>query len=187
VKVLAISGSLRRDSMNTALLRAAAELAAPQMDVEIYQRLALVPPYNADLDGEAPPAEAAALRNAIFAADGLLIATPEYNASVPGQLKNAIDWASRPFRDSALWGKNVAVIGASSGGSGTIFAQQDLRRILGRAGARVVPAQLAVPHAGARLGEAGRLEDAMLRTRLQQVMVELAEAVATGEAASAAA
>jgi chromate reductase len=187
MRILAISGSLRRGSMNTALLRAATELAPAGVEVERYERLALVPPYDADADGPAPPPEAAALRRAITGADALLIATPEYNASLPGQLKTALDWASRPFRESALWGKNVAVIGASSGASGTIFAQQDLRRVLGRAGARVVDEELAVPHAQAHLSPDGRLEDEVLRTRLAQVLVALADAVEADRAAAAAA
>ncbi|MGZ4399351.1 MAG: NADPH-dependent FMN reductase [Gaiellaceae bacterium] len=187
MRVLAISGSLRRESMNTALLRAAAELAPPGVEVHVYARLGLLPPYNADEDQGSPPEEVAALRAAISAADAVLIATPEYNASVPGQLKTAVDWASRPFRESALWGKNVAVVGASSGGSGTIFAQQDLRRILGRAGARVLPTELAVPLASERLDDSGHVTDEMLRGRLQQVLVDLAEAVAADTAASAAA
>src|SRR6266566_1753084 len=123
MRVLAISGSLRRDSHNTKLLRAAEELAPDGLELELYDELELVPPYNEDRDDDEAPPGAAGLRERIAEADALLIATPEYNASIPGQLKNAVDWASRPVRAGALWGKPVVVIGASTGLYGAVWAQ----------------------------------------------------------------
>lgn len=174
MRILAISGSLRRDSYNTALLRAAREVAPAGVELGLYSGLELLPPYNEDVDGEAPPAEATRLREAIAAADGLLIATPEYNGSIPGQLKNAIDWASRPKGQAALWGKPVAVVGASTGAYGALWAQQDLRKSLGIAGARALEVNLPVARAHERFDEAGRLMDEELRERLAEVLRELA-------------
>src|SRR5689334_8728617 len=144
MRVLAISGSLRRDGRNTWLLRAAAELAQPGIELEVYDRLQLkaVPPYDEDEDTGAAPAPVAQLRAAISGADAVLFATPEYNASVPGQLKNALDWISRPFDTNVLRGKPVAVVGASKGAFGAVWAQAELRKVLGTIGARVVEAEL---------------------------------------------
>jgi chromate reductase len=126
--VLGIAGSLRRDSHNRGLLRAAQELAPDGMTIETFDLLA-IPPYN--LDMEAPlPAPVAALKERIRAANAVLIATPEYNYSVPGVLKNAIDWASRPYGDSAWDGKPVGVMGASPAAVGTARAQHHLRQTL---------------------------------------------------------
>src|SRR3990172_3388300 len=145
--ILAISGSLRADSYNTALARAAAEHAPAATWIEVYDRLGELPPYDQDLDGEDAPEAVRDLRRRIASADALLIVTPEYNGSIPGVLKNAIDWASRPHREAALWGKTVAVAGATTGQYGTLWAQQDLRRVLGIAGARVIDGELSVPRA----------------------------------------
>src|SRR5690349_514526 len=124
MRILAISGSLRAASHNTALLRAAAELAPDGIVVELYGGLESLPPYNEDRDTELPPAQVAELREAIAAADAVLLATPEFNGSMPGQLKHLVDWASRPHgRGSALWGKPVAVVGASVTDYGAIWAQ----------------------------------------------------------------
>ena len=140
MKILAISGSLRAASHNTALLRAAAELAPAGVEFELYDELESLPPYNEDRDTDRPPAEVSRLRDAIERRDAVLIATPEYNTTMPGQLKHAIDWASRPHGpDSALWGKPVAAIGASVTDYGAMWAQDHLRRALGhrrRAGTR---------------------------------------------------
>ena len=110
MRILAISGSLRRDSHNTKLLRAAEELVGADVEFELYGELESVPPYNEDRDGDDAPAAVKRLRAQIAGADALLIATPEYNSSIPGQLKNAVDWASRPVRDGALWGKPAVVM-----------------------------------------------------------------------------
>src|SRR5579859_3791732 len=112
--ILGISGSLRAASHNTALLRAAAELAPAGVEFELYKDLESLPPYNEDRDTDQPPAEVVRLREAISRADAVLFATPEYNTTIPGQLKQVVDWGSRPYGDgSALWGKPVAAIGAS--------------------------------------------------------------------------
>ena len=167
MNVLAISGSLRRDSHNRRLLLEAAELLPAGVEFELYAELKAVPPYDEDDDGEEVAPEVERLRDLIAAADAVLIATPEYNSSVPGQLKNAIDWASRPRGAAALAGKPVAVIGTSTGSFGGVWAQADLRKILGTAGARVVDGELTVPRAHARLAEDGRLLDDELRERAQ--------------------
>lgn len=169
--LLGISGSLRRDSHNTALLRAGLAQAPPGVSVERFEGLAHVPPFNEDDEPGDGHAGLAAWRGAIGRADAILIATPEYNASIPGQLKNAIDWASRPPGRSVLQGKPVAVIGASTGAYGAMWAQAELRKVLARAGARVVGAELAVPRAHEQL-VAGSPADP-LRARLESVVREL--------------
>ena len=176
MRVLAISGSLRRDSHNTRLLRAAARLAPPPAELELFEGLKDVPPYDEDDDGDLAPEGARRLREAIAAADALLIATPEYNSSIPGQLKNALDWASRPFPDNVLRNKPVAVIGASTGVFGAVWAQAEVRKVLGATGARVVDIEL--PVAGAEEAFAGdRLADEQVHERLVQILTELVEAV----------
>jgi chromate reductase len=170
MRVLAVSGSLRRDSYNTKLLREAEELLPAGVEFDLYDDLELVPPYNEDRDGDDAPRGAASLRARIAAADVLLIATPEYNGSVPGQLKNAVDWASRPVRAGALWGKPVVVIGASTGFYGGVWAQADLRKVLATAGARVVDAEVAVSHAHERFDADGRLADEEIRDELRSAL-----------------
>jgi chromate reductase, NAD(P)H dehydrogenase (quinone) len=173
MKVLAISGSLRRDSHNTALLRAAAELVPPPVELEIFDGLKAVEPYDEDDDRGAGPDGARRLREAIESADAVLIATPEYNSSIPGQLKNAIDWASRPLRDNALWGKPVAVVGASTGMFGAVWAQAEVRKTAAASGARVIETDLPVGHADEAFTEDGRLVDAELRDRYVEILDEL--------------
>ena len=153
MKVLAVSGSLRRNSHNTQLLRAAVELAPEEIEVELWDGMRDLPLYDQDLEAGELPESVRRLREEWGAADAILFATPEYNGSVPGVLKNAIDWASRPVRESALTNKTVAVIGASTGQFGAMWAQADLRKILGVAGARVVGDELPV---AARAREARR-------------------------------
>jgi chromate reductase, NAD(P)H dehydrogenase (quinone) len=128
MKVCAIAGSLRRGSYNRGLIRAAAELAPPPMTIAIFERLGEVPLYDADVEARGDPEPVVALKNAIRQADALLIATPEYNFSVPGVLKNAIDWASRPPSGSVLMGRPTAILGASPGRTGTARAQLALRQ-----------------------------------------------------------
>src|ERR1041384_1957328 len=120
MRVLGISGSLRERSHNRALLEAAAGLLPPGVELELFDGLADVPLYNEDTDHDQPPAGVRELREAIDQADALLFATPEYNGSVPGVLKSAVDWASRPARAGALWGKTAAVMGASTGTYGAL-------------------------------------------------------------------
>jgi chromate reductase len=149
VRVLAVSGSLRADSYNTRLLEAAAAAAPAGVEVELLDPALItdLPLYDQDLEDEGAPASVDLLREAWAGADAILFATPEYNGSVPGGLKNAIDWASRPKFDAALTNKTVSVIGASTGQFGAMWAQQDLRKILGIAGARVVGEGLPVARA----------------------------------------
>ncbi len=172
MKVLAISGSLRRDSHNTALLRAAAELVPPPVELEIFDGLKAVEPYDEDDKGTGPLG-ARRLRDSIEAADAVLIATPEYNSSIPGQLKNAIDWASRPLRDNALWGKPVAVVGASTGMFGAVWAQAEVRKTAAASGARIVERDLPVGHADEAFTDDGRLVDPELRERYVEIIDEL--------------
>ena len=159
MKVLGISGSLRRDSHNTQLLRAAAELLPDGVEFELWDGLKAVPPYDEDDDVEQAPAAVADLRDAIAGADAILFATPEYNHSVPGQLKNALDWASRPLATSPLRNKPVAVVGASKGAFGAVWAQAELRKVLAAIGARVVEGEVAVGHAHTRFDDDGQLTD----------------------------
>jgi chromate reductase, NAD(P)H dehydrogenase (quinone) len=149
MKVLGISGSLRRDSYNTKLLRAA---------------------FDEDDDVEPMPAAVTALRRAIGAADAVLFATPEYNSSVPGVLKNALDWVSRPVATNTLRNKPVAVIGASTGAFGAVWSQAELRKVLAAIGARVVDAEVAVGHAPTRFDEHGWLEEESLVEQLQETV-----------------
>jgi chromate reductase len=173
MRVLAVSGSLRRDSYNTQLLRVVEELAPAGVEVELYDGLRDVPPYDADDDIQLTPAGARDFRARIAAADAVLFATPEYNASIPGQLKNALDWASRPFKTNVLRNKPVAVVGATTGAYGAVWAQAELRKVLGTIGARVVPAEVAVAHAHERFDEQGELVDEEIRAGLAEVLREL--------------
>jgi len=173
MKVLAISGSLRRDSHNTTLLRAAAELLPPPVELKFFDGLKAVEPYDEDDDQGAGPDGARRLRDGIESADALLIATPEYNSSLPGQLKNAIDWASRPLGTNALWGKPVAVVGASTGMFGAVWAQAEIRKALAASGARVIEKDLPVGHADEAFTDDGRLADAELRERFVEMLDEL--------------
>jgi len=160
VRVLGISGSLRRDSHNMALLRAAGELVEEEgAEFEVFDGLKAIPPYDEDDNVGSGPTAVAHLRQAIADADALLFATPEYNSSIPGVLKNAVDWASRPQATSPLRNKPVAVIGASTGMFGAVWAQAELRKVLGATGARVVEVELAVGHAHERLDAQGHPAD----------------------------
>ncbi|HSI96794.1 MAG TPA: NADPH-dependent FMN reductase [Gaiellaceae bacterium] len=174
MRILAVSGSLRTDSYNTALTRAAAELTPAGVDVELYEGLGRLPPFDADVDGEDAPEPVRDLRERIEAGDALLFVTPEYNGSISGVLKNAIDWASRPPRGgAALWGKTAAVAGATTGQFGAIWAQQDLRRVLGIAGARVIEGEVPVARAQDAFDESGRLRDPLLEQRLRTHLAAL--------------
>lgn len=157
MKVLGISGSLRHDSYNHALLRAAAERLPAGAELIEFERLREIPPYDSDLEELETPAAVAELRQAMREADAVLSATPEYNHSIPGVLKNALDWASRPAGQSALTGKPAAVIGASTGMFGAVWAQAETRKVLSALGGRVVEAELPVARA-AELYKEGNLE-----------------------------
>jgi chromate reductase len=175
MKVLGIAGSLRRESWNRKLLLAAAELLPEDVELELWDGLKAVPPFDEDDEGGPAPAAVAQLRDAIAGADAVLIATPEYNASVPGQLKNALDWVSRPVATSPLRFKPVAVVGASTGAFGAVWAQAELRKVLSTIGARVVEGDVALGHAPERFDEAGRLVDEDLREQLSEVVGTLIE------------
>jgi chromate reductase, NAD(P)H dehydrogenase (quinone) len=177
-KILGISGSLRRGSYNTRLLEAAAELLPEGVELKLYDGLKEVPPYDEDDDAEPAPDPVARLRETIADADAVLIATPEYNSSVPGQLKNALDWASRPLMTNSMRFKPVAVAGASTGAFGAVWAQGELRKVLAAMGARVVEAEVAVGHAPTRFDEEGRLVDEDIRDQLAELLKVLIAAVA---------
>jgi len=170
MNVLGISGSLRRESHNTSLLRAAAELLPDGVELELWDGLKAVPPYDEDDDVEPAPAAVAQLRDTIAGADAILFATPEYNHSVPGQLKNAIDWASRPLATNPLRNKPVAVVGASMGAFGAVWAQAELRKVLAATGARVIDGEVAVGHAHQKFDSGGRLTDEPLDEALAEVI-----------------
>src|SRR3954467_12013633 len=174
MRILGISGSLRRDSYNTKLLREAGRLLPPGAELVEFDGLKAVAPFDADDEASpVPPRGVSELRAAIAEADAILIATPEYNSSVPGVLKNAIDWASRPKAEAALRNKPVAVIGASTGMFGGVWAQADLRKVLGASAARVVDRELPVATAHEAFDADGRLIDDALEVELGGILAEL--------------
>ena len=182
MRVLGISGSLRRDSHNTKLLRVAGRLLEDEgVELDVYDGLKAIPPYDEDDDvAEAHPA-VRRLREEIAEHDAILFTTPEYNSSVPGALKNAIDWASRPLATNPLRNKPVAVVGASAGMFGAVWAQAELRKVLGATGARVVDGEVAVGHAQERFDEDGNLTDPNLEDQLREVVGTLVNEVRTSQ------
>lgn len=183
MRVLGISGSLRRGSHNLTLLRAAAKALPPDAEFEEWSGLADLPAYDEDLDAVDTPATVSSLRKAIAGADAVIIATPEYNSSVPGALKNALDWASRPWPQNSLRGKPVCVIGASTGLFGAVWAQADLRKILITIGANVTDQDLPVGQAHQAFDTTGRLVDPDLRQRLAHLVTALLEQTSLSMAA----
>jgi chromate reductase len=174
--VLGISGSLRRGSLNSALLRTAAERLPAGVELVEFERLAEIPPFDEDLESGPAPDAVRELREAIRDADAVLIATPEYSHSLPGQLKNALDWAARPAGESALTGKPAAAIGASKSMFGGVWAQAELRKVIGAMGGRVVETELPVAHAHDILRE-DRLElEPEQAARLEEILAELVAA-----------
>src|SRR5215210_6923198 len=160
MRILGISGSLRRDSYNTKLLREAGRLLPPGVELVPFDGLKAVAPFDADDEASpVPPRGVFELRAAIADADAVLIATPEYNHSIPGVLKNAIDWASRPVASSVMRNKPAAVIGASTGMFGAVWAQAETRKSLAGAGARVIDRELPVGQAVDAFSAAGGLLD----------------------------
>jgi chromate reductase len=164
MKILGIAGSLRAESYNRALLEAARELAPEGMEIDVWDGLGELPYYNADLDSdELRPSSVRDLKRRVAEADGVLIATPEYNYSIPGVLKNAIDWASRPGYRSVLMGKPIGIMGASGGAIGTARGQAHLREILYSSLAQVFPHPgVGVGGSAAKFRE-GRLADETTR------------------------
>jgi chromate reductase len=174
-RVRCLAGSLRRHSWNRLLLLAAAAQAPASLQLELYDALAAVPLFDEDLESRDPagPAGVQALRAAVAAADGVVIATPEYNQAIPGVLKNALDWLSRESPvGEVLAGKPVAVLGASSGPWGTRLAQASVRQVLHTCGALVMPApSLFVARAAERFDAAGTLTDPATMQSLQQLLL----------------
>src|SRR6476469_2920284 len=174
MRVLGVSGSLRRGSYSTALLRHAGDLfEAEGAEFEIYDGLREIPPYDEDCDAEDVPAAVSRIRETVRDADAVFFVTPEYNSSIPGVLKNALDWISRPFATNALRYKPVAVIGVSTGMFGAVWAQADLRKVLGAIGARVTEGEVAVGNAGERVDESGRLTEPNLEQEIHEVIAAL--------------
>ena len=168
MNILMLVGSLRADSWTGHLVGAIPGLLPEGVESEVYAGIGDLPHYDQDLDTDGAPGAVVAFREALAQADALVVATPEYNGSVPGVLKNAIDWASRPPGGGApLWGKTAAVAGATTGQYGALWAQQDLRRILGIAGARVLAGELPIARAQTLFDEALQLRDPLVAERLR--------------------
>ena len=173
MRILGIAGSLRRGSHNRRLLRAAGRMLPPGAELVEWEGLGALPIFNEDLE-DSPPEAVRELLEAVEAADALLIATPEYNASVPGGLKNALDWASRPFPDNVLRAKPSAVIGASTSLFGAVWAQAEVRKALKASGAHVLESELPVGMADGAFDADGGLVDPELAARLGDVLRDLA-------------
>jgi chromate reductase, NAD(P)H dehydrogenase (quinone) len=175
MKILGICGSVRKGSFNRGLLRAAQELAPEGVEIAIYD-IDDIPPYDADVDSTKRPDSVLRLKQAIADADALLIASPEYNASFPGVLKNAIDWASRPLAETPLMNKPAAVMGASGGLSGTARAHVALAPVLDSCGVLVMPKpNVMVRQAAKVFDEEGRLVDEDTREHVQRLVEALVE------------
>jgi chromate reductase len=178
IRILGISGSLRRDSHNTRLLRAAGGALPAGAELVEWEGLAGLPIFDEDLEADRPEAVEAFFA-AVEQAHAILIATPEYNASLPGGLKNALDWASRPFPDNVLKDKPTAVIGASTGLFGAVWAQADARKVLKASGAHVLESELPVGLADAAFDADGGLVDPELAARLGDVVGDLVREVSS--------
>ena len=177
MKVLTISGSLREEAFSTRLAEAAAGLAPEGVELSRYDGLEEIPGFNADLES-AVPAAVEDLREKIEDADALLIITPEYNAGVPGQLKNAIDWASRPHGESALAGKPAAVLSSSPMPFGAIWANQQIRKAFTITGTPTVERELAIGKIDEKIDDENRLIDESARNDVIALLAELNELVA---------
>lgn len=175
LKVLGFAGSLRRASYNRGLLRAAQEVAPEDVEIEVVT-LDAIPPFNQDVEAAGDPPPVREFKARIRAADALLIATPEYNYSIPGVLKNAIDWAARPAAETVLRGKPVALLGASVGFAGTVRAQLALRQVLVFTGSlALLPPEVLVANAMQKFDADGNLIDADTRPRVRELLEALAE------------
>src|SRR5215216_2027642 len=176
MRILGIAGSVRRGSHNRRLIRAAGDTLPPGVELVEWEGLAGLPIFDEDLESD-PPVLVQEFLDEIEAADAILIATPEYNASVPGGLKNALDWASRPFPDNVLKGKPSAVIGASTGLFGAVWAQAEVRKALKASGAHVLDSELPVGLADAAFAGDGTLADPELTARLGDLVSDLVREV----------
>ncbi len=177
MQVLVIHGSLRRDSFTTRLARAAAAQAQDGLELKLYEGLDEIPGFNEDLEPDSIPASVEDLREQLDAADALLVVTPEYNASAPGALKNAIDWASRPHGDSALAGKPAAIISASPMPFGAIWANQQIRKAFTITGTPAVETEVAIGKIDEKLGDDDTLTDVAARDQVAGLLLELEELV----------
>ena len=172
MQVLGISGSLRDGSHNKRLLEAASGELPAGVTLEVFEGLEEVPAYVEGRESD-PPAGARAFLDAIAHADALLFATPEYNSSVPGALKNALDWASRPFPENVLHDKPAAVVGASTGMFGAVWAQAELRKILSASGAKVLDEELPVGHADQAFDASNQLAAPETAQRMREILESL--------------
>src|SRR3954454_15259541 len=179
MRILGLSGSLRRDSYNAQLLRAAADELPPGAELEVWDGVRDLPYYDEDIDVDPVPRTVRDLRSAIAEADALIISTPEYNASIPGALKNAVDWASRPRATAALKDKPVLVIGATTGLFGAVWAQAELRKVLKTAGADPLEEEVPVGQAHEAFDDDGRLRDPDLGNALTDAVGALVREIAT--------
>lgn len=176
LRICALAGSLRQGSYNRGLLRAAAELAPPGMHIEPFERLHEIPPFNQDVESLGDPEPVIALKNAIRSADGILIATPEYNYGPPGVLKNAIDWVSRPPASSVLIAKPIGLLGASPGNAGTARAQLSLRQSFVFTQSIVLPhPEILVNQAMRKFDSEGNLTDETTRKYLMRFLHSYAD------------
>jgi chromate reductase len=174
IKILAVSGALRSASSNSALIRAAQELAPEGVEVEIFDGIAELPFFDQDLEAE-PPASVVKWREAIAAVDGVLLATPEYNYSTSGVLKNAIDWASRPYGQSVLTHKPAALMGASASDFGTVRAQNHVRAAFHQfEGDLVLKPEVHIGRNYERFDADGRLVDETSRNLVAGLLAALA-------------
>ena len=176
MRILGIPGSLRRGSHNRRLLRAAGDALPPEAELVEWDGLAGLPAYNEDLEA-AEPESVQAFKAAVQDADAILIATPEYNASLPGALKNALDWASRPFPDNVLRDRTAAVIGASTGLFGAVWAQAEVRKVLRAGGAAVLDGELPVGLADTAFDDDGSLVNPELAENLAGLLGDLVREV----------
>jgi chromate reductase, NAD(P)H dehydrogenase (quinone) len=182
-RIVGLAGSLRAGSANRRLLAALAYELPADVTLEVWDGLEEIPPFNEDLEDGPAPVAVAELRSIIEGADGVLIATPEYNGSIPGQLKNALDWASRPHGAAVLECKPVATLSASPSRRGGAGAQADLRKVLGVIGAGIRGEEIAVPHIHEQFDQNGRLVDQELRARLHSTLASLIGPVAAAASA----
>ncbi|HZR45315.1 MAG TPA: NADPH-dependent FMN reductase [Candidatus Manganitrophaceae bacterium] len=176
LKIFGIAGSLRKGSFNRALLNAAIDVAPKGVAIRVFDRLAEIPPFNADVEAAGDPEPVAALKSAIRGADALLIASPEYNYGIPGVLKNAIDWASRPPDSSVLKNKPAAIMGATPGMTGTARAQLALRQaFLFTQTFAILQPEVLVARAQEKIDPEGRLKDEATRGFIRQLLESLVD------------